>query len=126
MLPVKGNLRGHIDTYVKLAKEKPVSKTEIEGLRLSLENFFKQRGEWGFSIWWDPETVTKPTSTSDILRDLENAKSRSEKVIAIDRAMGLVHGEGRAIQYMTHTTETRGEREITPVLEKIFGKLANE
>jgi len=114
-------LRKCLAIYIKIARGESVPEEDLDNLRNSLVSYL---GKWGRE-WW-PLDNGPNVPNEKITERLRSAKTRSELVLAIDRAMGLVHGEGRLLQYATGTTESRGEREFKPIVEKILGKLANE
>lgn len=117
LLP-RGPLRENMRTYVRIAREEPVGDSEIETLRKSLVE-----GLRGAEGWKDTRT-DKIKISGRVISRLERAETRAEKVIAIDSAIGLVHGEGLALQYGTGTTDSFGGGQQYVVAREILDRLS--
>jgi len=71
-----------VETYVKIAREEPTSEEEIEECRkVILDEVETSIGQFG-----DEKLL------ESIVEDLSEAETRSEKIIAIDRGIGWIHG----------------------------------
>lgn len=72
---IPGELGAQLKTYVDIAKEREVSDERIEDLRSFLERHFED---------YDPED-------KEFVKDLKGARTRGEKIIAIDSTVGYIH-----------------------------------
>jgi len=84
-LPTSGNLKRNLETYVRIARGLPVSDSNLEGLRLDLLDMFAEYGEFA-----EDDERKLPQR----IEELRRARSRSDKIIAVDSAMQIIHRGG--------------------------------
>jgi hypothetical protein len=84
---VSGPFRKDLETYVRIAKGKVVSNTEVESLKHSLLRRLK-------AIPNNPADADYRVVPKKLLSDLSSAHTRSEKIIAIDSSINFLHSSG--------------------------------
>lgn len=124
-------VRKDIDIYRKLAEESPTSDREIDYLfskvKLGVHSYLKQLGDEAGINYLDYEVEALPLTSpiKSLVRQTRQARSRSDKVIAIDSAMSAVHDAGRVQSFpflwgrisITDSDEEAVNRSLTKLSE---------
>ena len=89
------DVKGPLQTYYNIAHQLSVSDVEVEQLRQILLKGLREIPKPDLP----PGARGALPAKEPIIGELEQAKTRSEKIIAIDAAMGYEHGAGHVLYF---------------------------
>lgn len=119
-IPEGTGMRKVYDTYYKVANELPVSDEELDSVLEYISSRFNRR----------PKGSPVPV-VEDVLRGIQGARSRADKVIVLDKAIGVVHFSGPWILDPEllplgelDTREYKRKVKILEASQKVLGRLA--
>jgi len=107
--------------YSRIARERPVSDEEVD----EVFNLLK-KGSRKARSWIRLHLVRDPSAIDTTSRLLSEAKTRSDKVVAIDAVMGLWHERGSCLDDFTGDGDRKDAEEVRSKVNKVLNRLANE